>query len=142
MRLSSKVQRLLEAPVPLNNESARQIQSAFSDLQEIPNSASETIARFATPVANIEDLPEKRDKGYLLSADGRVIGLTELLHENPRPLLERSGIDANDISGWHLTKAHTYDCIARCPHVLRFLSRAIVRAHVNPEDRDSRGTRI
>jgi len=130
MRLSQKVQRLLEAPVPVSNDIARNIQAAFSDLREIPNSATETLASFATEVATINDLPEDRDRGYLLTKTGRVFGLTELFDENPIPLLERQGREGSDMSGWHLTKAHTYDCIARCPHVLRFLSRAIVRNHI------------
>ena len=71
-----------------------------------------------------------------MTKGGETIGLNELLSK------EEFDVENQDVSmkatHGYLTKSHTYDSIARCPNVLRFLARGIIRGRKFVETPDNR----
>ena len=126
-RISNRLQSLIMSIPDVDNVVAQDLQTCFPDLKDLPASVSETLADYVSPIDQLRGSENDKQPSFILTRQGEIIGLNELLSgegfnsENYRSEFE------SDIDGWYLTKSHTYDSIARCPNVLRFLARGIIR---------------
>ena len=126
-RLSNTLQSLIMSTPDVDNPVAQHLQKSFSDLKDLPVSVSETLADYVTPLSELDGSEVDDAKTFILTRQGEIVGLNELLLDEDFSIRDVLKTSESYIDGWYLTKSHTYDSIARCPHVLRFLARGIIR---------------